>query len=73
MNKIDIKKQGNKIVIGKSPAALEKEAREKRIKDRKNLDKTNYTNKEVMEHLNDTNDRISEIYDIIKALQNGNR
>jgi hypothetical protein len=45
----------------------DKQAREQRIADRKANPKATYTEKDVMEYLNDLADRQSEIYDLLKA------
>ncbi|OCZ54305.1 hypothetical protein A7D23_05925 [Dehalobacter sp. TeCB1] len=56
--------QPKKIMVPKS----EKTLREQRINERKQSVKANLTVKDVIEYLNDTNDRLSDIYDMLKKL-----
>ena len=62
-----IVREGKKIIVKKDEKEILKAEREQRIKDRKDISKTNITNREVFEYLNDTNDRLEEIYDLIKS------
>ena len=47
--------------------ATPKHQREKRIKDQRENPKANPTNKDIQQLLLDTNDRLSEIYDLLKT------
>ncbi|MDO7787502.1 hypothetical protein [Desulforamulus aquiferis] len=55
-----------KVVINASEKYLAKKEREVRIKGRFRNQKINPTNKDLYEYLNDTNARLSEIYDLLK-------
>lgn len=69
MSKPNITKMANGFKVSKSEKQIEKEAREERILARKSMKKSSVTNTEIFEFLQDTNDRLSEIYDLLKATQ----
>lgn len=67
MNREEIKLTQKGFSISPTQEYIEKQDREKRIQQRKN--KTGkITNEEIYQYLNDTNDRIEEIYELTKAL-----
>jgi hypothetical protein len=66
MNKIKIERVKKGIVIKQSEEYRHKKERESRILERKIAPKLNPSNKDIYEYLNDTNERLSEIYDLLK-------
>lgn len=56
-------------IVRATPEQVEKQDREKRMKERKEKAPKNVTNTEIYEYLKDTNDRLSEIYDLLKQRQ----
>ncbi len=67
MSKPNIQRTGKGFKVSKSAEQIEKEAREQRILERKNFDKSRVTNTEIYEYLKDTNERLNEIYDMLKG------
>lgn len=66
MKKGQIEKNEKGFSIKPTQEYIDKKEREKRIKERKDVDKTKVTNAEIFKFLQDTNDRLSEIYDMLK-------
>ncbi|MEC1757359.1 hypothetical protein [Schinkia azotoformans] len=67
MSKQNVVKTSKGFKVSKSDKQLDKEAREQRMNERKVADKSRVTNTELFEYLQDTNDRLSEIYDMLNG------